>query len=183
MCAPVRIAAGGAGTPVRSVPIWHGRRTPARGADSGRRCAGLRPPGGTWGFGMSGHVQAPSSAAGGGGTPDPQHTVSSLDGTLKLDKDILEHDWKPQVELWLLMLRDVLEEQGYSEAEIASRKSPRPPRPRRRRMKAGLVPRAKGIIFVCLSSYYSILYCLLFFCCSFSHCIMLLRPNICQILF
>ncbi|XP_039789227.1 pre-mRNA-splicing factor cwc-21-like isoform X2 [Panicum virgatum] len=80
-----------------------------RGSAATRQCVGS---------GTTGHVQASSSAAGGGGTPDPQHTVSSLDGTLKLDKDILEHDWKPQVELWLLMLRDVLEEQGYSEAEI-----------------------------------------------------------------
>ena len=70
------------------------------------------------GSGTTGHIQASSSAAGGGGTPDPQHTVSSLDGTRKLDKDILEHDWKPQGKPWLLMLRDVLEEQGYSEAEI-----------------------------------------------------------------
>jgi serine/arginine repetitive matrix protein 2 len=87
---------------------------------------GLQTPRGS---GTSGHVQAsrflakprPSSSAG-GGTPNPPHTGGSgLDGARKPNKDILEHDRKRQVELRLLVLRDALEEQGYSEAEIEER--------------------------------------------------------------
>ena len=84
---------------------------------------GLQTPRGS---GTSGHVQAskflakprPSSAAGGGGTPDPRHSGSGLEGARKPNRDILEHDRKRQVELRLLVLRDALEEQGFSEAEI-----------------------------------------------------------------
>ena len=36
----------------------------------------------------------------------------------KPNRDILEHDRKRQVELRLLVLRDALEEQGYTEGEI-----------------------------------------------------------------
>ncbi|CAO2179283.1 unnamed protein product [Urochloa humidicola] len=39
----------------------------------------------------------------------------------KPNRDILEHDRKRQVELRLLVLRDALEEQGYTEAEIEER--------------------------------------------------------------
>ncbi|PUZ55911.1 hypothetical protein GQ55_5G251300 [Panicum hallii var. hallii] len=89
---------------------------------------GLQTPRGS---GTSGHVQTsrflakprPSSSAagGGGGTPDPPRTGSGLEGTRKPNKDILEHDRKRQVELRLLVLRDALEEQGYTEAEIVER--------------------------------------------------------------
>jgi len=185
--------------------IWHGQRRPARGADSGRRCAGLRPAGGARGSGTSRHVQASSSAAGGGGTPDPQHTVSSLDGTRKPDKDILEHDWKPQVELRLLVLRDALEEQGFSEAEINVRVEEERKAAETEEAAAGEGrPRAQGEgydarcnafqaartrrrpydDYLCLSSYYSVLS--IAFCCFVVHscnCVRLLRANICQILF
>ncbi|CAO2183395.1 unnamed protein product [Urochloa humidicola] len=87
---------------------------------------GLQTPRGS---GTSGHVQAskflakprPSSSASGGGTPNPSPTGSGIDGTRKPNKDILEHDRKRQVELRLLVLRDALEEQGYTEAEIEER--------------------------------------------------------------
>ncbi|OEL37915.1 hypothetical protein BAE44_0001068 [Dichanthelium oligosanthes] len=92
---------------------------------------GLQTPRGS---GTSGHVQAskfiakprpssssPSAAAGGGGTPNPPPTGSGLDGMRKPNKDILEHDRKRQVELRLLVLRDALEEQGFTEAEIDER--------------------------------------------------------------
>jgi len=88
---------------------------------------GLQTPRGS---GTSGHVQASqflakprpsSSAVGGGGTPDLTRTGSGLEGMLKPNKDILEHDRKRQVELRLLVLRDALEEQGYTEAEIEVR--------------------------------------------------------------
>ena len=39
----------------------------------------------------------------------------------KPNRDILEHDRKRQVELKLLVLRDALEEQGYTESEIEER--------------------------------------------------------------
>ncbi|XP_072149891.1 uncharacterized protein [Setaria viridis] len=82
------------------------------------------------GSGTSGHVRAskflakprPSSsaaaAASGYGTPNPPHIGSSLERTRKPNKDILEHDRKRQVELRLLVLRDALEEQEYTEAQI-----------------------------------------------------------------
>uniref|UniRef100_K3XS18 CWF21 domain-containing protein n=1 Tax=Setaria italica TaxID=4555 RepID=K3XS18_SETIT len=91
---------------------------------------GLQTPRGS---GTSGHVQAskflakprPSSsaaaAAGGYGTPNPPHTGSVLERTRKPNKDILEHDRKRQVELRLLVLRDALEEHGYTEAQIEER--------------------------------------------------------------
>ncbi|KAG2589912.1 pre-mRNA-splicing factor cwc21-like [Panicum virgatum] len=88
---------------------------------------GLQTPRGS---GTSGHVQASkflakprpsSSAAGGGGTPDPRHSGSGLEGARKPNRDILEHGRKRQVELRLLVLRDALEEQGYTEAEIEVR--------------------------------------------------------------
>ena len=88
---------------------------------------GLQTPRGS---GTSGHVQASkflakprpsSSAVGGGGTPDLPRTGSGLEGMRKPNKDILEHDRKRQVELRLLVLRDALEEQGYTEAEIEVR--------------------------------------------------------------
>ncbi|TKW15261.1 hypothetical protein SEVIR_5G225900v4 [Setaria viridis] len=91
---------------------------------------GLQTPRGS---GTSGHVQAskflakprPSSssaaAAGGYGTPNPPHTGSVLERTRKPNKDILEHDRKRQVELRLLVLRDALEEHGYTEAQIKER--------------------------------------------------------------
>nr|CAB3477560.1 unnamed protein product [Digitaria exilis] len=89
---------------------------------------GLQTPRGS---GTSGHVQAskflakprpPStSAADGGGTPNPLPTGSGLDGMRKPNKDILEHDRKRRVELRLVVLRDAFEEQGYTEAEIEER--------------------------------------------------------------
>jgi serine/arginine repetitive matrix protein 2 len=46
---------------------------------------------------------------------------AGLGGMRKPNKDILDHDRKRQVELKLLVLRDALEEQGYTEAEIEER--------------------------------------------------------------
>ncbi|CAO2176787.1 unnamed protein product [Urochloa humidicola] len=82
---------------------------------------GLQTPRGS---GTSGHVQAskflakPRPSA---GNPNPAPTGSGIDGTRKPNKDILEHDRKRQVELRMLVLRDALEEQGYTEAEIEER--------------------------------------------------------------
>ncbi|XP_062204602.1 pre-mRNA-splicing factor CWC21-like [Phragmites australis] len=86
---------------------------------------GLQTPRGS---GTSGHVQASkflvkhrpssSSAAGGSGPPGPGDAAGGL---RKPSKDILEHDRKRQVELRLLVLRDALEEQGYTEGEIEER--------------------------------------------------------------
>ena len=42
-------------------------------------------------------------------------------GMRKPNKEILEHDRKRQVELKLLVLRDALEEHGYTEDEIEER--------------------------------------------------------------
>lgn len=46
---------------------------------------------------------------------------AGLGGMRKPNKEILEHDRKRQVELKLLVLRDALEEQGYTEGEIEER--------------------------------------------------------------
>ncbi|TVU34520.1 hypothetical protein EJB05_16355, partial [Eragrostis curvula] len=84
---------------------------------------GLQTPRGS---GTSGHVQAskflakprPSSSSAAAGGP----TGPGIDGGMrKPNKDILEHDRKRQVELRLLELRDLLEEQGYTEGEIEER--------------------------------------------------------------
>jgi serine/arginine repetitive matrix protein 2 len=53
----------------------------------------------------------PGAGAGAGG----------LGGMRKPNKEILEHDRKRQVELRLVLLRDTLEEQGYTEGEIEER--------------------------------------------------------------
>jgi serine/arginine repetitive matrix protein 2 len=56
--------------------------------------------------------------------PLPGHDADAgagLGGMRKPNKEILEHDRKRQVELKLLVLRDALEEQGYTEAEIEER--------------------------------------------------------------
>ncbi|KAL6614952.1 hypothetical protein ACP70R_037222 [Stipagrostis hirtigluma subsp. patula] len=82
---------------------------------------GLQTPRGS---GTSGHVQTsrfsvkprPSAAAGGAPVPSDAGV-----GMRKPNKDILEHDRKRQVELRLLVLRDALEEQGYTEGEIEER--------------------------------------------------------------
>jgi hypothetical protein len=46
---------------------------------------------------------------------------AGLGGMRKPNKEILDHDRKRQVELKLLVLRDALEEQGYTDAEIEER--------------------------------------------------------------
>jgi serine/arginine repetitive matrix protein 2 len=56
--------------------------------------------------------------------PLPGHDADAgagLGGMRKPNKEILEHDRKRQVELKLLVLRDALEEQGYTKAEIEER--------------------------------------------------------------
>uniref|UniRef100_A0A0A9AZY3 CWF21 domain-containing protein n=1 Tax=Arundo donax TaxID=35708 RepID=A0A0A9AZY3_ARUDO len=72
------------------------------------------------GSGTSGHVQASkflvkprASSSGASGLPGPE--------MWRPNKDILEHDRKRQVELRLLVLRDALGEQGYTEGEIEER--------------------------------------------------------------
>ena len=47
--------------------------------------------------------------------------AGGLGGMRKPNKEILEHDRKRQVELRLVLLRDTLEEQGYTEGEIEER--------------------------------------------------------------
>uniref|UniRef100_A0ACD5UTH3 Uncharacterized protein n=1 Tax=Avena sativa TaxID=4498 RepID=A0ACD5UTH3_AVESA len=47
--------------------------------------------------------------------------AGGLGGMRKPNKEILEHDRKRQVELQLVLLRDTLEEQGYTEGEIEDR--------------------------------------------------------------
>ncbi|KAL5215772.1 hypothetical protein ABZP36_007173 [Zizania latifolia] len=82
------------------------------------------------GSGTNGHVQTNkffikhrSSTA--GGPPKPPAPgfggAAGLGGMRKPNKEILEHDRKRQVELRLLLLRDALEEQGYTEGEIEER--------------------------------------------------------------
>ncbi|AQK59580.1 Cwf21 [Zea mays] len=87
------------------------------------------------GSGTNGYVQTnkffikPRSTSGGGPggphrPPLPDATGADgggLGGMRKPNKEILEHDRKRQVELNLLVLRDALEEQGYTEDEIEER--------------------------------------------------------------
>jgi serine/arginine repetitive matrix protein 2 len=47
--------------------------------------------------------------------------AGGLGGMRKPNKEILEHDRKRQVELRLVLLRDTLEDQGYTEGEIEDR--------------------------------------------------------------
>ncbi|XP_037423093.1 serine/arginine repetitive matrix protein 2-like [Triticum dicoccoides] len=78
------------------------------------------------GSGTNGHVQTnkffiqPRT-----GGPPPKAPLHSHDdgagGMRKPNKEILEHDRRRQVELRLVELRDALEEQGYTEAEIEER--------------------------------------------------------------
>jgi len=82
------------------------------------------------GSGTNGYVQTnkffikPRSTGGPGGPHRPPlHDAAGgdgggLGGMRKPNRDILEHDRKRQVELRLLVLRDALEEQGYTEVEI-----------------------------------------------------------------
>ena len=84
------------------------------------------------GSGTNGYAQSnkffvkPRSTSGGG--PGGPHRPLRSDaagadggGTRKPNKEILEHDRKRQVELKLLVLRDALEEHGYTEDEIEER--------------------------------------------------------------
>ena len=87
------------------------------------------------GSGTNGYVQTnkffikPRTTSGGGppGGPHrpPLHDAADggggLGGMRKPNKEILEHDRKRQVELKLLVLRDALEEHGYTEDEIEER--------------------------------------------------------------
>jgi len=85
------------------------------------------------GSGTNGYVQTnkffikPRSTGGPGGPHRPPlHDAAGgdgggLGGMRKPNRDILEHDRKRQVELKLLVLRDALEEQGYTEDEIEER--------------------------------------------------------------
>ncbi|AQK59591.1 Pre-mRNA-splicing factor CWC21 [Zea mays] len=85
------------------------------------------------GSGTNGYAQSnkffvkPRSTTSGGGPgglhkplrPDAAGAVGG--GMRKPNKEILEHDRKRQVELKLLVLRDALEEHGYTEDEIEDR--------------------------------------------------------------
>ena len=84
------------------------------------------------GSGTNGYAQSnkffvkPRSTSGGG--PGGPHRPLRSDaagadggGMRKPNKEILEHDRKRQVELKLLVLRDALEEHGYTEDEIEER--------------------------------------------------------------
>jgi serine/arginine repetitive matrix protein 2 len=84
------------------------------------------------GSGTNGYVQTnkffikPRSSSAGGpprAAPAPgfDDAGGGLGGMRKPNKEILEHDRKRQVELRLLLLRDALEEQGYTEGEIEER--------------------------------------------------------------
>jgi serine/arginine repetitive matrix protein 2 len=85
------------------------------------------------GSGTNGYVQTnkffikPRSTGGPGGPHRPPLPDAAggdgtgLGGMRKPNRDILEHDRKRQVELKLLVLRDALEEQGYTEGEIEER--------------------------------------------------------------
>jgi len=89
----------------------------------------------TRGSGTNGYVQTnkffikPRSTSGGGPPggphrpplPDAADGGGGLGGMRKPNKEILEHDRKRQVELKLLVLRDALEEQGYTDGEIEER--------------------------------------------------------------
>jgi serine/arginine repetitive matrix protein 2 len=55
----------------------------------------------------------------GGGAPPPGPTISG--GVRKPNEDILEHDRKRRIEVKLLVLRETLEERGYTEQEIEER--------------------------------------------------------------
>uniref|UniRef100_A0A0E0R4S6 CWF21 domain-containing protein n=1 Tax=Oryza rufipogon TaxID=4529 RepID=A0A0E0R4S6_ORYRU len=77
----------------------------------------------------NGHVQTnkffikPRSSPAGGPpkAPAPASGLDDAGGMRKPSKEILEHDRKRQVELRLLLLRDALEEQGYTEGEVEER--------------------------------------------------------------
>lgn len=55
----------------------------------------------------------------GGGAPPPEPEISG--GVRKPNKEILEHDRKRRIEVKLLVLRETLEERGYTEQEIDER--------------------------------------------------------------
>ncbi|CAL4888971.1 unnamed protein product [Urochloa decumbens] len=85
------------------------------------------------GSGTNGYVQTnkffikPRTTGGGPGgphrppLPDAAGDGGGLGGMRKPNREILEHDRKRQVELKLIVLRDALEEQGYTEGEIEER--------------------------------------------------------------
>lgn len=78
---------------------------------------GLRTPRGS---GTAGYVQASKFLA--KPRPSPSScSPSAAGGMRKPNRDIVEHERKRQVELRLLVLREALEEQGYTEAEIEAR--------------------------------------------------------------
>ncbi|PWZ09938.1 Serine/arginine repetitive matrix protein 2 [Zea mays] len=75
---------------------------------------GLQTPRGS---GTTGHVQASKFLS--KPWPSPSScSPSALGGMRKPNRDIIEHERKRQVDLRLLVLREALEEQGYTEAEI-----------------------------------------------------------------
>uniref|UniRef100_A0A804P2W0 CWF21 domain-containing protein n=1 Tax=Zea mays TaxID=4577 RepID=A0A804P2W0_MAIZE len=87
------------------------------------------------GSGTNGYAQSntffvkprPRSTTSGGGPGRPHRPLppdaagADGGGMRKPNKEILEHDRKRQVELKLLVLRDALEEHGYTEDEIEER--------------------------------------------------------------
>ncbi|KAM3279651.1 hypothetical protein ACQJBY_046806 [Aegilops geniculata] len=77
------------------------------------------------GSGTNGHVQTNKffiQPRAGGPPKAPLHSHDDgAGGMRKPNKEILEHDRRRQVELRLVELRDALEEQGYTEAEIEER--------------------------------------------------------------
>jgi hypothetical protein len=93
-------------------------------------CIGLQTARGS---GTNGYAQSntffvkPRSTTSGGGPGWPHRPLRSDaagadgGGTRKPNKEILEHDRKRQVELKLLVLRNALEEHGYTKDEIEER--------------------------------------------------------------
>lgn len=54
-------------------------------------------------------------------TPNSNLGAVKIGGVKKANKDILEHDRKRQIQLKVLQLEETLEDQGYTDSEIAER--------------------------------------------------------------